>query len=217
MLGGQLDSLAAFLEGWIVIISVKGGGLGGCDSVESSSTEWAPEWESERLLKSGEADPECGCGSEVQLAKEGGGGRPASVSEKEEESMALKGTKAILVSVRIAQQDRSFCVAAEDLGEREKGLDSVWVSKSTVALLAGWMTSTSSWSESPCSDRGQNGSSTCRNIRVNLRHTRYGGQTQTPREPGQAGSQERKKVATLILLQQDPSCPVMSVTCNPTQ
>lgn len=85
------------------------------------------------MIKSGEADPECGC--EVQFGR--GGGRPASVSEKEEEAMALKGTKVILVSVRTAQQDRSFCVAAEDSEEREQGLNSVWDSKSTVALLAG--------------------------------------------------------------------------------
>lgn len=37
------------------------------------------------------------------------------------------------------------------------------------------------------------------------------------REPEQAGSQERRNLETLILLQQDQSRPVMSVTCNHTQ
>lgn len=212
--GVQLDSLSGILQGWIVIISVKGGGLGGCDSVESSSTEWAPEWESERLIKSGEADPECGCGAEVQFGR---GGRPASASEKEEAAMALKGTEAKLVSVRTVQQDRSFCVAAEDSEEKEQELNSVWDSKSTVGVLAGWMTSTSSGSEY----RGQNGSSTCRNTRVILLHTRYGRQTQTPIQRTRTSRKPREEktgnIRLWILLQQDQSRPVISVTCNHTQ
>lgn len=54
-------------EGEIVNISVKG--LGGCNSVESFSTESGPEWESEGLLKSAKADPEDGRGSEVQVGR----------------------------------------------------------------------------------------------------------------------------------------------------
>lgn len=177
MIGEQLLSSAGIWEGWIVIISVKGGGLDGCDSVESSSTDWAPDWESERLLKSGEADAECGCGSGEKFGR-GGRGRPAPVSEKEAAAMAVKGTGAITVSARTALQDRAFGVAAEE--GREQGFNFVCEGKSSVALLAGWMTSTSSRSELSCSDRGQNGSSTCRNTRVIILRTRYGGQTQSP-------------------------------------
>lgn len=216
MLGVQLDSLAGVFEGWKVIISVKGEGLGGCDSIKSSSTEWAPEWEAEELLKSGDADLECGCVSKVQFEW---GGRPGSVSETEEEATAPKQTEAKLVSVRTSLQDRAFRVTAEVSEEREIRFNSVWDSKNTVALIDGWMTSMSSGSEFPCSDRGQNGSSTCRNTRVILLHTRYeGGQTQTPIQRTRASRKPREKhLATLILPQQDQSRQVMFVTCNQSQ
>lgn len=124
----------------------------------------------------------------------------------EEDATAVKGTRLISVSVTTTSQDRSFCVAAEDSEEREEGFNSDWEGKNNVALLAGWMTSTSSGSEFSCSDREQNGSSTCRNTRVITLHTSYGEQTQTPIQRAPTSrSQERRKLVALILLDQGQS------------
>lgn len=135
---------------------------------------------SEGLLKSGETDTEHGCEAEEQFGRRGGGGGSTdSASEKEGEAMAVRGTETMSVSVRKVLQDRSLCVGDEESEGRGLEFNSVCEAINTVALLVGRLTSSSSGSEFSCSDRGQNGSSTCRNTRVIILQTGHNARTHT--------------------------------------
>lgn len=154
--------------------------LGGPDWVcggmhESFSTESAPGWGSDWPLESRRADTMHGCERGVQSDRGGGD----SEAEWEGEATTVKGTEGASDTVREVVQDRSLCVGGEESEGRGLEFNSVSEIMNTVLLLGGWLTSSSSGSEYSCSDRGQNGSRTCRNTRGIILQTRHSMQRHT--------------------------------------
>lgn len=151
----------ASTQGW----ESDGLGLGCGGSHDSWRTESGPKWESERLTESGATGTKFGCEAEAQSDR--GAEREetsASAFSREEWFRAGRETETATVSTSRGEQDSSLRVGEEESEGRWVAFNSVSEVMLTVALC-GSVTSSSSWSEVSCSDRGQNGSSTCRNIR----------------------------------------------------
>lgn len=194
----QLDSSDGTLETGAGFTPINGWVLGESDWVwgwrrESSSAGRSPERASEGLEESGETDTKHGCKAEAQSGREEG--RTDSASEKEAEAVRVGGAEATPVSVGEVLWGGTLCAGDEESEERGRQFNSVCEPVNTVALPVGWSAPSSSGSKFSCSDRGQNGSSTCRNTKVITLQTRTSNATLASSRTtgGNARQAEREK------------------------